>query len=230
MAAFAISALLGYLVGSVSFARLVGRRVAPGSDLETARLEFHEGAGVEVRGVSATSISVRAGRRWGLLVSLLDIGKAAAVTALCRWLFPDDPAYLAAATFAVVGHIWPAWHGFRGGFGVSPMLGGLLVVDPLALLVVIPLGIIIGLLLADRLITFDGWSLLLAPWFLVVRGDPAAALYGLAITLLYWWAMRVEVHDHLERLRRGPRDWRSRFADIRKGYTGHAKAGGPGPV
>ena len=226
MASFLIAALLGYLVGSISFARLVGRRVAPGEDLQTARLEFHEGGqAVEVSGVSATSVSIRAGRRWGFLVSLLDIGKAAAVTAVCRWLFPDDQAYLAAATFAVVGHIWPVWHGFKGGFGVSPMLGGLLVVDPVALLVVIPLGILIGLVLADRLIAFDGWTLLLAPWFLVVRDDPAAALYGSAITVLYWWAMRAEVIGHVDRLRRGPRDWHARFADIRKGYTGDPTVG-----
>ncbi len=69
MASFLVAALLGYLVGSVSFARLVGRRVAPGADLQTAQLEFHEGGqGVEISGVSATSVSIRAGRRWGLLV------------------------------------------------------------------------------------------------------------------------------------------------------------------
>ena len=90
---------------------------------------------------------------------------------------------------------------------------------------VIPLGIGIGLLLADRLIVFDGWTLLLPPWFMFVREDVAAALYGLAITLLYWQAMRVEVRDHLARLRRGPRDWRSRFADIRMGYTGDPGVG-----
>ncbi len=221
-----LAAISGYLVGSISFARMVGRWVARGDDLQMARLQFHEGAGhVEVSGVSATSVSVRAGRRWGLLVSLLDIGKAAAVTAVFRLLYPDEPAYLVAATFSVVGHIWPLWHRFRGGFGVSPMLGGLLVVDPLALLVVIPLGIGIGLLLADRLIAFDGWTLLLAPWFLLVRDDAAAALYGLVITVLYWWAMRVEVTSHIERLRTGPRGWQARFADIRQGYTGDPHIG-----
>lgn len=226
MIPFLVAALLGYLVGSISFARIVARFVAPAAPLGTDRLEFHAGSpGVAVSGVSATSVSVRAGRRWGFLVALLDIAKAAVVTALCRWLFPDDQAYLAAAAFVVVGHVWPLWHRFRGGFGVSPMLGGLLVVDPIALLVTIPLGIVIGLALADRLIAFDGWTLLLTPWFLFGRSDPAAALYALAITLLYWWAMRVEVRDHLDRLRRGPRDWRSRFADIRRGYTGDPRVG-----
>jgi acyl phosphate:glycerol-3-phosphate acyltransferase len=191
----------------------------------TARLEFNAAGSVEVEGVSATSVSIAAGRRWGLLVVVLDIAKAAVVTLVFRLIAPDEPAYLVAATFAVVGHIWPVWHRFRGGFGVSPILGGLLVVDPVVLLVALPLSVVIGLALADRLIVFDGWTLLLAPWFLLVRGDAQAALYATIVVLLYWWAMRVEVGAHLARLRAGPRDWHSRFADIRKGYTGHPGVG-----
>ncbi len=226
MALMALAALAGYLIGSISFARVIGTRVGAGADLGTAELQFHEGSGpIEVSGVSATSVSIRAGRRWGLLVSLLDIAKAALVTALFRLIAPDEPAYLVAALFAVVGHVWPVYYRFHGGFGVSPMLGGLLIVDPVALLVTIPLGIGIGLILADRLIVYDGWTLLLAPWFVVARDDPAAALYALLITALYWRAMRVEVMDHVRHLRDGPRDWRSRFADVRKGYTGHPEVG-----
>jgi hypothetical protein len=55
------------------------------------------------------------------------------------------------------------------------MIGGLLVVDPVTLLVTIPLGIATGVALADRLIAFDGWTLLLTPWFVVVRDDPGLA-------------------------------------------------------
>jgi acyl phosphate:glycerol-3-phosphate acyltransferase len=217
---------VAYLTGSVSFARLVARWRVRDADLHRAALTFHEGsAPVVVEGVSATSVAVRAGRRWGLLVSLLDIAKAMLVTALFGWLAPDGPADLVAATFVVVGHVWPIWHRFRGGFGVSPMIGGLLVIDPGALLATIVLGLLVGLVLADRLIAYDGWTLLLAPWFLFVRGDPAAALYGVAITAIYWWAMRVEVTAHLARLRAGPSDWRSRFADIRTGYTGRPESG-----
>ena len=71
------AALAGYLVGSISFARVVGRIVLPGQDLSAATLQYDESGAIEVEGVSATSVSVRAGRRWGLLVSLLDIAKAA---------------------------------------------------------------------------------------------------------------------------------------------------------
>jgi glycerol-3-phosphate acyltransferase PlsY len=37
--------------------------------------------------------------------------------------------YLAAA-LAVVGHVWPLWHGFRGGKGAATGVGGLLVLWP----------------------------------------------------------------------------------------------------
>lgn len=221
----ALAALVGYLVGSISFARVIAGRVAPQADLQSTRLQFHDGQDIEVSGVSATSVSIAAGRRWGLVVVLLDVGKAMAVTGLFRLAVPAEPAYLAAALFAVIGHIWPIYYRFRGGFGISPMLGGLLVIDPVALLVTIPLAMAIGAVLADRLIVYDGWTLLLAPWFLLVRGDGAAALCGLFMAMLYWWAIRVEVVDHLRRLRDGPRDWRSRFADVKRGYTGHAGVG-----
>lgn len=224
--AIAVAALAGYLVGSISFARLVARVVTPAQPLGSDTFSYGaDGAVVQVQGVSATSVSVRAGRRWGFVVALLDIGKAAAVTLAARLLDPTGDAYLVAATFAVVGHVWPVWHGFRGGFGVSPIIGGLLVVDPLAIPVTIAAGLILGLLLADRVVVYDGWTLLLAPWFLIVRGDPAAALYAAVVTAIYWWAMRDEVRDHVRRLRTGPRGWRDRFADIRSGYTGDPRVG-----
>jgi glycerol-3-phosphate acyltransferase PlsY len=90
------AALAGYLVGSISFARVVGRLLLPGQDLSAATLQFDARGALEVERVSATSVSVRARRRWGLLVSLLDIAKAAVITAVFRWIAPDQPAYLAA--------------------------------------------------------------------------------------------------------------------------------------
>jgi len=225
-AAVILAAIAGYLVGSISFARIVGRVTAPAEDLSRAALAFHvDAAAVVVDGVSATSISIRSGRRWGFLVALLDIGKAAAVTLAARALVGDQAAMLAAATFVVVGHVWPVWHRFRGGFGVSPIIGGLLVVDPLAIPATVLVGVLIGVVVADRLLVYDGWSLLLAPWFLVVRHDPAVALYGATVAAIYWWAMRAEVRDHLARLRARPGTWRERFADIRTGYTGDRGVG-----
>ena len=137
--------VIGYLVGSISFARVVGRVVSPATRMDGAVIDLGEvgmrdGMQVRMDGISATSVSVQLGRRWGFVTSVLDVLKAALVTLAFRAALPEDSAYLVAAVFVVVGHNWPLWHRFHGGFGVSPMLGGLLVVDPLGLVVSIGLG------------------------------------------------------------------------------------------
>lgn len=219
-------AIAGYLVGSISFARIVAGRVRSDQPVGVDALAFGaDGTEVAIRGVSATSVSVRAGRRWGFLVVLLDAGKAAAVTLAARQVAPASDADLVAATFVVAGHVWPAWHRLQGGFGVSPMLGALLVIDPVAIPATILAGMLIGIVIADRLVVYDGWTLLLPAWFLAVRADPAAAVATGVMTAIYWWAMRVEVGDHLRRLRSGRRSWRERFADVRTGYTGDRRVG-----
>lgn len=77
---------------------------------------------------------------------------------------------------------------------------------------------VIGVALAGRLVAFDGWTLLLIPWF-AWRGDPAEVVYALVVVAVYWFAMRAEVRDHVRRLRRGGRTWRERLRDLRS-YAG----------
>ncbi|MFM7718842.1 MAG: glycerol-3-phosphate acyltransferase [Actinomycetota bacterium] len=187
------AAVVGYLLGSISSARLVG--------------------------VSATAVAAHLGGRWAILVSVLDVAKAALPAFAFARIAPGTDAALVAAAAAVVGHVWPVWHRFAGGFGVTTILGGLLAVEPLAIPVTIVVGGIIGVALADRLVGFDGWTLLLPVWF-VVRDDPAGAVYAAVVVAVYWWAMRDEVLDHVRRLRRGGRPWRERLGDFRSGYTG----------
>lgn len=192
-----VGALAGYLVGSISFAAIVGRFVVPAADLSKTRVALPEGPEIEMDGISATSVSMSAGRRWGCLVSILDIAKAALVTLAFRYAFPDEPADLAAAGFAVVGHIWPLWHRFHGGFGISPMLGGVGAVDPLALVVTLPLGMLVGFVRRDQMLMVDGWTLFLIPWF-IFRGSLAEVAYAVAIVALYWsrtWRIRHELHQ-----------------------------------
>ncbi len=184
-----IGALAGYLVGSISFAAIVGRFVAPTADLSKTRVALPDGPEVEMDGISASSVSMNAGRRWGCLVAILDIAKAALVTLAFRFAFPDEPAYLAAAAFAVVGHIWPLWHGFHGGFGISPMLGGVGAVDPLALVVTLPLGMLVGSLRKDQMLVVEGWTLFLIPWF-VIFGSLDEVVFAIAIVALYWTRIR----------------------------------------
>jgi glycerol-3-phosphate acyltransferase PlsY len=220
----AAAAAVGYLVGSISFTRLVGARVVPDADLLETTLTYADGAEpVRVQGVSASSLRAHAGLRWALLVVVLDVAKAAIPALAFHLLAPETDAMLLAAAAAVVGHVWPVWHGFVGGFGVSPMIGGLLVIDPLALVATIAVGVVLGVLLADRLIAFDGWTVLLIPWF-AWQGGSAEVVYAVIVVAVYWFAMRAEVVDHLRRVRRGGRPWRERLRDLRS-YTGETGEG-----
>jgi glycerol-3-phosphate acyltransferase PlsY len=215
------AAVVGYLIGSISFTRLIGARVAPEADLlETTLTYSDESEPVPVQGVSATSLRTHAGGWWALLVVVLDIAKASVPALAFGWLAPETDATPVAAAAAVIGHVWPVWHGFVGGFGVSPMIGGLLVIDPLALVATIAVGGLLGLLLADRLVAFDGWTLLLIPWF-AWRGEPVEVAYAVVVVAVYWFAMRAEVFDHVRRVRRGGRPWRERLRDLRS-YTGES--------
>lgn len=109
---------VAYLLGSLSGSLLLGR--LRGVDVRTM------GSG----NAGGTNAFRTQGLRFALGVVLIDVGKGA----LAAWLalrFAPAIAWPAAA-LAVVGHVWPVWHGFRGGKGAATAVGALLVLWPLA--------------------------------------------------------------------------------------------------
>jgi len=118
--AFGGVVVLGYLLGTIPFADLV-TRVATRGDVDIRR------AGSGNPGGFNTFRSV--GKGWGVVVILLDGGKAMFAGLIALVLVGDAAAY-AAATAAIAGHIWPVWTGFRGGKGVAAAGGAVLGVFP----------------------------------------------------------------------------------------------------
>jgi glycerol-3-phosphate acyltransferase PlsY len=67
---------------------------------------------------------------WGFAaVLLLDLGKGALAVWVGRRIGGDVFSAVLALLAVTIGHIWPVQLRFRGGKGVSPSLGGLLVLD-----------------------------------------------------------------------------------------------------
>lgn len=118
----AFAAAGGYALGSVSFALLLAR--ARGVDLR----------GVGSGNLGATNVSRALGRRLGVLTYLLDALKGFAPALAAVGLTADPAAGAAAGGGAFLGHLFPVWHGFRGGKGVATLSGALLAVAPLAAL------------------------------------------------------------------------------------------------
>jgi glycerol-3-phosphate acyltransferase PlsY len=137
MSPVAVTALLfagSYLAGAIPFGYLVGR--LKGVDL------FRAGSG----NIGATNAGRVLGRKFGVLVFLLDFAKGAgpvaAVEPLARALNPDALAEFGlpvllragAGAFAFLGHLFPVYLGFRGGKGVATGAGAVsvLVTGPAA--------------------------------------------------------------------------------------------------
>jgi glycerol-3-phosphate acyltransferase PlsY len=95
------------------------------------------GGDVRAQGSGATGASNAArliGKRGFIAVMVLDALKGAIAAAAARWAGLEGGWEFAAALAVVAGHVWPVQLKFRGGRGLSPLLGAWLVLAPLAIL------------------------------------------------------------------------------------------------
>ena len=112
-----LTAVLGYLLGSIPFGVLVTRAMGLG-DLRQI------GSG----NIGATNV-LRTGNKGAALATLLlDGGKGAVAVLIARWLIAEDAAQVAGLA-AFLGHLYPVWLGFRGGKGVATFIGVLLALN-----------------------------------------------------------------------------------------------------
>lgn len=193
--AIAVCLVSGYLIGSPSGSLMLGR--LRGVDIRTL------GSG----NAGGTNAFRTQGFAFAAGVMLVDVGKAALASALAWRLasqleIPALTAATAAATGVFVGHVWPIFHGFRGGKGAATVIGSLLVLWPQ--------GALIGLLTWLPVLVVGGWvslatlcaafalvlaSLLLAP----VISQPQLSLYLGFVAAAMLWTHRA----NLVRLRTG---------------------------
>ena len=104
----------GYLLGSIPFGLLLTRLAGLG-DIRSI------GSG----NIGATNVLRTGNKKLAAATLLLDGGKGAAAVLLAGAL-AGEPAALAAAAGAMLGHSFPVWLGFKGGKGVATALGILL--------------------------------------------------------------------------------------------------------
>jgi acyl phosphate:glycerol-3-phosphate acyltransferase len=101
-------------------------------------VRLRTGEDVRAQGSGATGASNAArlvGARGFIAVMVLDAIKGAVAAGAARAVGLDGGWEFAAALAVVAGHIWPVQLGFRGGRGLSPLLGAWLVFAPLAIFV-----------------------------------------------------------------------------------------------
>ncbi len=201
MDAWALTACIvsGYFIGALSFARLIGRIIAPGEDLSYTDLDI-AGSDKKFRTetVSATSISARKGALPGCTTGILDMAKVGLpMLAINHW-YSTDPVYtLAYALAAIIGHNYPVYHRFEGGRGLSPMVGSLLVIQPLSIPITMILGNVVGLfILRDPMAAYTLWLFFLIPWMWLFTDNWLFTAYAALLPVLYLVASIPEIKKY----------------------------------
>ena len=129
--AFVLAASAAYLLGSIPFGYLLVLVVRK-QDIRSS------GSG----NIGATNVLRSGARGLGVLTLLLDAGKGFAAVVLVRTVAQQHigagplVAELAAiaATYAVVGHVYPVWLRGKGGKGVATALGVFIALAPMSAL------------------------------------------------------------------------------------------------
>ncbi|MBA3999077.1 MAG: acyl-phosphate glycerol 3-phosphate acyltransferase [Brevundimonas sp.] len=194
MLTLGLTALGGYLLGSIPFGVVITRAAGAG-DVRNI------GSG----NIGATNV-LRTGRKdLALATLLLDAGKGAAALLIARWLFDNEAAAVIAGGAAFLGHLFPIWLGFKGGKGVATFFG-------LIIAAAWPLGLMAGAtwLIVAFALRYSSLAALIAsaatPLYallpLAVLGLPVPApilLLSVFTAVLIW----IRHHENIGRLMKG---------------------------
>jgi len=176
---------LGYLLGSIPFG-LVLTRLAGKGDVRDI------GSG----NIGATNVLRTGSKPLAAATLILDCLKATAAILLATRLFGGGTAG-AAATGAMIGHLYPVWLKFRGGKGVATFLGVLIPMLPVAAAIYAAVWIL--LLLTLRISSVAGMAAAASAPIsaLILHSTYFPLLLGFAVLVL--WKHR----DNIARLLKG---------------------------
>ena len=180
-----LSAVVGYLLGSIPFGLLLTRLAGKG-DIRSI------GSG----NIGATNVLRTGSKGLAGLTLLLDGGKGA-VAALVMGHWGADYALLA-GLFAVVGHDFPIWLKFQGGKGVATTIGVLLALAwPVGL---IACGVWLATALVLRISSLAALvALATSPFLMVWLADGSRAVIAALLALLAF----ARHHANIRRLIKG---------------------------
>ncbi len=209
--------LLSYFIGSLMGSLIVGK-VRGGVDIRT------QGSG----NAGGTNALRTQGLGFAIGVMIIDIGKGAVgagvVPGLNLPFVPTDPEIsriwltLCCAAAAVIGHVWPIYHRFRGGKGAATLIGTMMVLGanlilPLLLVwaVVLVVSGYVGLATMVASVSMPIW-IGLTQW----PADQPLMIYTAVMALLIVYCHRANIH----RMREGTEHRNSKLMLFkRKGKT-----------
>jgi glycerol-3-phosphate acyltransferase PlsY len=101
---------LSYLIGAIPFGVIIGKYFGKNPQ--------NSGSG----NIGATNVVRLLGKKVGATVFALDLFKCFALVLITRYFYTEYLSVLVGCT-AVIGHIFPIYLGFKGGKGISSLIG-----------------------------------------------------------------------------------------------------------
>ncbi len=194
------SAAIGYFLGSISPSYILAR--LRGVDIRQSG----------TKNLGASNTFLHFGRFWGFFVTLFDILKAYLSVLICRRLFPSlQLAALIGGSAAVLGHIYPAYLGFRGGRGLASFIGFTLSLNPYIFFILLAVGLCGALFLNYGCML----SIFAATLFPVLAAFSFGSLAAFLVCTLCSIAV---IHKHMENLRRIRSGEETRLTDFLRKY------------
>lgn len=179
---------ISYLLGSIPFGLLVGKW--------WAQVDVRKyGSG----NIGMTNVLRTAGYIPALLTLIGDLGKGMLAVLLARHLLGSPFLELLAGTFAMVGHNWPIFLGFKGGKGVATVAGVLLAFRPPVAGVLVVVWIAVLLIFRYISLASIVVAALLPLVLLVFRVSWFEILVGIVVAAITVYRHR----SNIERLRQG---------------------------
>lgn len=178
------AALLGYAFGSIPFGLIIAKLGGKG-DIRAI------GSG----NIGATNVLRTGSKGLAAATLLLDLAKGLVPVLIAKQLFWEDMGWT--ALFAVLGHCFPVWLGFRGGKGVATNAG---VAFGLAWQIGLAYALVwIGVLAITRISSVAGISAVvaaaIAAWFL---GQPTFVIVLAIIAVIVIWLHRANIKRLME--------------------------------
>lgn len=175
--------VIAYLLGSISFSYLIAKRIK--------KIDIRQhGSG----NAGATNTLRVLGIGPAITVLALDVAKGIAAIAIAKALGIEPWAVALSGLFAILGHNWPIFYGFRGGKGVATTIGVFAMLNFYPALIA---GILAILLIAlTRYVSLGSLTfVLLSPILSLFIGQyPTIYTYiGLMIMLLSYFKHRANI-------------------------------------
>jgi glycerol-3-phosphate acyltransferase PlsY len=165
--------IISYLIGSFPSAYIAGK--IKGINISRAG----------DKNVGGMNTFQTVGKFAGVMVTIADVGKGALAAFIGKHFSDHIFVALLAVVFAVIGHNWMIYIGFKGGRGVSAFIGGLLYLSPLTILFLYFLLVPIALFILKDSYVATTFAFFFFSFFLwIYEGSKWWFIFGILITLV----------------------------------------------